>query len=326
MGDLPADRVTPGDPAFTYTAVDYFGPFLVKRGRGREKRYGCLFTCLAIRAVHVEIAHSLEADAFINCLHRFIARRGRPKRLRSDNGTNFVGAERELREEIRKWNTKTIQGVMNEEEIEWIFSVPGASHMGGSWERQIRSVRKVLSGLTKEQVLTDESLSTLMCMAEAIVNNRPITTVSSDPNDLDPLTPNHLLLLRPVSILPGLFSKSDLYSRKKWRQIQYLSDLFWARWVKEYLPQLQTRSKWNQEQRNLSVGDIVLIVDITLPRNKWSLGRVIEVFKGRDGRVRSVKLKTKRAELVRPVAKLCLLESVQVQDTCKRVSLPACEE
>ena len=107
--DLPVDRVTPHEPAFTSIGVDYFGPFTVKRGRGREKRYDCMFTCLTTRAVHIETADTMDTDTFLNCLYRFMARRGEPRLIRSDNGSNFVGAERELRKEIESWNKERIQ-------------------------------------------------------------------------------------------------------------------------------------------------------------------------------------------------------------------------
>ena len=268
---------------------------------------------LNMRAIHIEIAHSLDTDSFINCLQRFISRRGKPSTIRSDNGTNFVGAERELKEEVQKWQAKKIQGMMNECSIQWKFNTPLASHMGGVWERQIRTVRKVLAGLTKQQLLTDESLCTLMCVAEGIVNNRPITTVSADPRDMEPLTPNHLLLLRTVKTPPGLFDENDLYTRKRWRQVQYLADLFWKRWTREYLPELQKRARWEKPSRDLSVGDLVLVMDNALPRNEWMMGRVIETYKGRDDRVRSVKVKTKKSDLVRPIAKVCLLEALNVE-------------
>ena len=135
--DLPLDRVTPYEPAFTSVRVDYFGPFAVKRGRGREKRYGCLFTCPTTRAVHIETADTLDTDSFINCLYRFMARRGEPRLIRSDNGTNFVGAERELRKEMEAWNKDRIQEVMSRRGSRWMFNPPAASHMGGVWERQI---------------------------------------------------------------------------------------------------------------------------------------------------------------------------------------------
>ena len=308
MGDLPDDRVTPGQPPFTNVGVDYFGPIHVKRGRGREKRYGCLFTCLTTRAIHLEVAHALDTDAFLNALFRFIARRGQPQIIRSDNGRNLVGGERELREEIDRWSQSWIQAELSDRRIRWLFNPPSASHMGGVWERQIRTVRRVLAGLTNEQLLSDDMLSTLMCLAESIVNNRPLTPVSDDPRDFEALTPNHLLLLRSGTIPPGDYHQTDLSSRKKWRQVQYLADLFWKRWVREYLPQLRQRTKWIREERDLTEGDIVLVIEHPLPRNEWRLGRVIKPLPGPDGHVRSVRLQTKDGICTRPIAKVCMLE------------------
>ena len=124
MADLPADRVTPGGPAFTSVSIDYFGPIAVKRGRGREKRYGCLFTCLNSRAVHIEVAGSLDTDSFLNCLQRFIARRGLPDLIRSNNGRNFVGTERELRQGLQEWNQGKIEGELSEKGVRWLFNTP----------------------------------------------------------------------------------------------------------------------------------------------------------------------------------------------------------
>ncbi|KAL4008074.1 hypothetical protein ACER0C_001926 [Sarotherodon galilaeus] len=192
--------------------------------------------------------------------------------------------------------------------ITWIFNPPAASHFGGVWERQIRSIRKVLSSVVEQQVLDEEGLHTLLCEVEAIINSRPISRVSTDPNDLEALTPNHLLLMKARTPLPpGVFSRSDLYSRRRWRQVQYLADLFWRRWIKEYLPDLQRRQKWAQPQRNISQGDIVLIVDDSAPRNSWLMGRVIQTLEDAKGRVRQAKVKTSKNILLRPVAKLCVL-------------------
>ena len=151
-----------------------------------------------------------------------------------------------------------------------------------------------------------------MCEVEYISNNRPLTKVSDDPKDLSALTPNHLLLLRlGPSLPPGIFSGSDLYCQRRWRQAQYLSDVFWRRWLKEYLPELQRRQKWIKPQRNLSVGDIVLMVDQNAPRSSWPLGRIIEVFPNqKDGYVRKVLVKTKNNTLERPITKLVLLEAL----------------
>ena len=227
--DLPLDRITPYEPTFTSVGVDYFGPFAIKRGRGREKRYGCIFTCLTTRAVHIQTADTLDTDSFINSLYQFMARRGEPCLIRSDNGTNFVGAERELRKEMETWNRDRIQEAMSQRGIRWLFNPPAASHMGGVWERQIRSVRRILFSIMTEQVPTSEMLTTLLVIAEGMINNRPLTPASDDPNDLEPLTPNHLLIHRPASVPPGLFNEGDLHCRKKWHQVQYLADVFWRR-------------------------------------------------------------------------------------------------
>ena len=168
-----------------------------------------------------------------------------------------------------------------------------------------------MKALMKEQVLDDEGLNTLMCEVEAIVDGRPITKLSDDPRDLEPLTPNHLLLLRAgPTVPPGTFTKYDNHSRRRWRQVQYLADVFWRRWVREYLPSLQERQKWHKKQRNFAKDDIVLVLDDNKPRSSWPLGRIMEVHTNRnDGLVRSVKLKTSTSELVPPVHKIVLLEA-----------------
>lgn len=173
---------------------------------------------------------------------------------------------------------------------------------------------ELMKALTKKQVLDDEGLNTLMCEVEAIVNSRPITKLSDDPRDLEPLTPNHLLLLRAgPAAPPGKFTDHDNYSSRRWRQVQYLADVFWRRWVREYLPSLQERQKWHKQQRNFAVGNVVLVLDNNKPRNSWPLGRILEVYSNRkDGLVRSVKLKTSTSELVRQVDKIVLLEAAAV--------------
>ena len=313
MADLPSDRVTANKPPFTFVGVDCFGPFNVRRGRSQVKRYGVLFTCLTTRAIHIEVAHSLDTDSFINSLRRFIARRGNPEEMRSDNGTNFVSGEKELRKSVAAWNQQQIHQFLLQKNVKWTFNPPAGSHHGGIWERCIRTVRKVMNGLMKEQTLDDEGLATLMCEVESIVNSRPITKSSDDPKDLEALTPNHLLLLRGCpNNAPGVFDSADGYSRRRWRQVQYLANIFWRRWVKEYLPSLQARQKWCKKRRNLAVDDIILVVDDTLPRGSWPLGRVIEVCpNSKDGLVRRVVVKTKTSTLTRPVDKLVLLEAAE---------------
>lgn len=160
MADLPLNRISPDEPPFTSVGVDCFGPFEVKHGRSKVKRYGVIFTCLALRAVHIEVAASLETDSFINTLRRFIARRGQVKELCSDNGTNFVGADRELKRSLEQWNQSQIHDELLQKGIKWKFNPPSGSHHGGAWERLIRSIRKVLNSTLRVQTLDDDGLHT----------------------------------------------------------------------------------------------------------------------------------------------------------------------
>ena len=196
MASLPEERITPSKPPFTNVGVNCFGPYTVRCGRTTAKRDGVLFTCLVIRAVHIEVVYSLDTKSFINAaLQRFIARRGRPEQIRSDKGGNLMKGEKELRKALQAWNQAQIHDYLLQHDVKWIFNPPTASHHGGVWERCIRMVRKVMEALLKQQVLDDEGLIALMCEVQSIVNGRPITKVSDDPRDLNALTPNHLLLL-----------------------------------------------------------------------------------------------------------------------------------
>jgi len=322
MSDLPKDRLEPAPP-FTYCGVDYFGPFSIKEGRREVKRYGVLFTCMASRAIHLETAVSLSTDSFINALRRFLAERGPVRQIRSDCGTNFVGARNELKEAL---DEEKVRGMLLKENCEWItfkMNPPSASHAGGVWERQIRSVRNALQPLLIEAgcQLDDESFRTLMKEVQAIVNSRPLTTM--DTENVEPLTPNHLLTMKTKILLPppGVFMKADLYCRKRWRRVQHLTNEFWKKWRKEYLQTLQMRKKWTAPTRNVKVDDVVIIKDDNLPRNDWKLARVHEVFPSDDGLVRKVRLAVATAQLDnkgrrltaeryldRPVQKLVVLQ------------------
>ena len=309
MADMPKERISPDLPPFTNVGVDYFGPIVVKRGRAVAKRYGVIFTCMASRAVHLEIAYTLSTDSCVSAIRRFIGRRGQICSLRSDNGTNFVGAERELREALAAIDHSKIHGALLKRGIDWIFNVPAASHHGGVWEHLIKMVKRVLYSVLQQQSLDDESLHTILCEVEGILNDRPITKVSDDVNDLEALTPNHILLLKGKPVLaPGLFEENDLYIRRRWRQVQYLSNLFWKRWIREYLPLLQERQKWARPRRSFMMGDIVIIMDHTAPRGSWIMGRVIKTYPDKKGFVRAVQLKTKTGQLERPISKLVLLQ------------------
>ena len=314
MADLPEERIAVNEPFFTYTSVDLFGPIEVKRARSTVKRYGALFCCMTSRAIHLEPIFTLEMDSFLDGFRRFQARRGQVRRLWSDNATNFTSANKELRTVIEEWNASGLGQKFLQQGVDWKFLPSRASHMGGVHERLIRSARSCLRHVLQQQALNDESFMTLLTECEFVLNSRPLTQASADPSDLASICPNDVLIPRPGSGLPpGLHPPGEAL-RRRWRTVQQLTCQFWKRFVKEYLSILSLRSKWLRQQRDFAVDDFVLIADANLPRCQWNVGRVLEVFPGRDGRVRSCRIKTKSSSsLVRPVVKMCLLEAAAVE-------------
>ncbi|CAH8612557.1 unnamed protein product [Schistosoma margrebowiei] len=307
MAPLPACRVQPGWYSFSAVGVDYFGPLVVKRGRSLEKRYGCIFTCLQTRAVHIELTHSLNTDSFIMALLRFIGRRGKPAEIYSDNGSNFVGAVSELRRFVQQLNQQKIDKELSARQIQWHFNPPSASHRGEVWERMIRSIRRLLLLITREQTLTDETLNTYLIEIERILNDRPLTPVVQDANDKLALSPNSLLLLRECDGIVEEGSIRDKYD-KRWKQVNHLANVFWKRWLREYLPSLQERQKWLVEHRNFQKGDVVIVDSDISTCGKWPLGVVEDCEIDDDGRVRTVVVRTNGGLVRRDIRRLCLLE------------------
>ena len=245
MADLPKERLVPYQPPFTYTGLDFFGLFYVKRSHSTVKVYGCIFVCSNSRTIHIEDVGSLETDTFIQALLRFISVRGCPKEIQSGNGANFAnftGAEKELRLLVQDTSDELIKSELHSREVEWYkcplpesrFQPPAASHMSRVWERLIRSVKKAIKAVLVLSALIDlEALRTVFAEVTSILNSRPICSFSDDPNDMEPLTPNHLLLQRRnLFVPPGIFPKEDVYSRKQWRQAQFIANCFWSRWVR----------------------------------------------------------------------------------------------
>lgn len=305
MAPLPASRLATYARPFSHVGVDCFGPVAICIGRRTAKRWGMLFTCLTIRAVHLEVAHSLSKDSCIICLRNFIARRGQPLTITSDNGTNFHGANNELNRALQDLELDQAPGL-----IQWKFNPPAAPHMGGSWERLVGTVKRVLSQIMPTTRLpTEELFHASLLEAENIVNARPLTFVALSNEDAEALTPNHFLIGSSNGLpSPGRFDSSEIVSRKLWRKSQVIANLFWKRWVREYLPTITRRTKWFKPVRNVSVGDVVIIVDENLPRNTWPKGIVQSVTVGSDGVVRRAAVRTQFGTLVRPVVKLAVLD------------------
>ncbi|CAG7828334.1 unnamed protein product, partial [Allacma fusca] len=180
----------------------------------------------------------------------------------SDNGTNFRGADKELQRALSELDTSKIQQTFAGKGMTWKFNPPSSPHMGGVWERMIKSVKTALSVTLKEQAPKEDVLITLFMEAEFIINNRPLTHVSVDPTDPECLTPNHFLIGRKLGPnVAGKFGEGSFNLRSQWRLVQELTEKLWTRWVKEYLPTLTRRTKWFQHSSPIKVGDIVVIVD-----------------------------------------------------------------
>ncbi|XP_053667342.1 uncharacterized protein LOC128716760 [Anopheles marshallii] len=309
MGDIPRQRVAVSQRAFTYTGLDYFGPIFVVVGRHSEKRWGALFTCLTTRAVHLEVAHALTTASCILAIRRFIARRGSPREIISDRGTNFVGAAKELKVALKDVDENALKLRFSGPELKWKFNPPAAPHFGGSWERLVQSVKKILSGFDLPRLPTDEILISTLAEVEMMINSRPLTYVPLDEESDCPITPNHLLLGSPDGSKPAVcFDDSPTAIRTSWGAVQVNADIFWKRWIAEYLPTLTRRTKWFHPVPPIKVGDVVLIVDGNLPRNTWPMGRVLEVTRAKDDQVRRARVQTANGILERPATKIAVLD------------------
>ena len=311
MGNLPVSRLQSGHKPFHNTMLDFIGPIKVKMSRKCFKRYACVFTCMSSRAVHIEVAESLETSAFLEAFFRFCDRRSNPKNIYSDNGTNFVGANRILAEGWRNLNQDNVARSLSQRHIQWHFQPPLASHQSGAIERLNREVRKIFDGLLNNREPTDFSLLSILTGVERILNERPLTPLSDDPRDLEALSPSTLLTgtITPEPP-PDRFIKTDEF-RQSWRFVQLTLERFWKRWTSEYLPRLQIRQKWVRPKRNFRPGDLVLMLEGTNPRGAWPKARVQEVLPDRDGLVRRVLLYNGESSLWRDVRKVCLLEGVE---------------
>ena len=313
MAPLSAGRVTPSRGAFEHCGVDYMGPLEIKQGRNRLSRYCCVFTCLASRAVHLEMAYDLSTDSFLMAFRRFLSVRGDTTRVMySDNGTNFVGANSQLQKGLKRIDQRRIVNELAPRRIEWKHAPPLASHQGGIYEAMIRLVRKnmnLIMALKRLRTLTDEGLQTLLKEIEHILNCRPLTELTDEVENTTALTPMMLLsgCVDP-GYPPDVFLDSD-GMRPSWRACQLQADVFWDRWRSEYLHLLQRRQKWLTPQRNLCVCDLVLLVDENAHRNIWPKRVIKEVLPDRDGMVRRVRVRTGKQKIfTKDVQKLCLLE------------------
>ena len=259
MADLPKDMLQEAAP-LTYCAVDRFGPFKIKVKRSQVKRYGAMFTCLATRAVHKEVSHSMTTDSFIQALRRLIARRGNVRQIGSDNGPNLVRAKQELLHAFNEMEHTKIHGFLQNNNADWIKrkrNPPAASHISGIWDRKIRSARGILASLlqTHGHSFDEESLQTLM----AVINSRPLTVETiNEGQGFKPFSPNNLLTTKSKVVMPppGVFQRPDLYCRQRWRRVQYITNEFWCTWCKDLFT-LSKKDRSGQQKSETSESTIL---------------------------------------------------------------------
>ncbi|XP_022180294.1 uncharacterized protein LOC111040631 [Myzus persicae] len=315
MAHLPKERVTIARP-FARSGLDFCGPIMIRSGRRKvspTKSYVCVFVCMVTRAVHLELVSSLSSEDFLATLSRFMARRGQCSSLYSDNGTNFVGANRILQAHHKD---NIINNYLNNNCIQWKFIPAAAPHFGGLWEAAVQAAKRHLHRVSQGVLLTYDETTTLLCKVEAALNSRPLTPMPSDPADLSVLTPGHFLVGSSLMLPPepdySLIPQNRL-RRFKLMEAQFQN--FWKRWLSEYLPQCQKKGKWLKRTRNAVVGDIAILKNELLPPLQWPLVRITEVHPGQDGIVRAVTVRNSSGQqFSRPVVKLAFLPTHEDED------------
>ncbi|CAK1597420.1 unnamed protein product [Parnassius mnemosyne] len=317
MGPLPASRLRPERP-FLKTAVDFAGPFYVRANKVRNakivKCYVCVFLCMCVKAIHLEIVSELTTEGFLAALRRFTSRRGLCKDIYSDCGKNFIGCDRYLKDLYAFLRNDTVQGALQnktlEEGITWHFQPPYASHFGGLFEAGVKSFKHHFHRVVGPRILTYDEMHTLLCQIEAVLNSRPLCILSSDAQDPLPLTPSHFLIGEPLTAIPDVSLVDENPGRLfRWRLIQQSVQHFWKKWSLEYLHEIQQRGKWFTHNRGHPVreGMIVVVCDDNLPPLQWRLARVHHLHPGSDGITRVVTLQIGKTYLKRPVNKICPL-------------------
>lgn len=312
MGSLPEARVRP-TRAFTHTAIDYAGPIWSRTSRGRgqkaHKSWVAVFVCMCSKAVHLELVSELTSTAFVAAFRRFTSRRGLCSDVYCDNGTNFVGADREMREQLKKaMQDEGWRALLADSGTNFHFAPPGSPHFNGLAEATVRMAKTAMRRTIGESKLTFEEMCTFLAQIEAALNSRPLSVMPTDSEDPNVLTPGHFLVGEPLNAVPEpSIIDVSVPAGQRWRVVQQMVQHFWSRWSREYLHQLQERKKWQTVKPDLKVNDVVVIQDETKHTSYWKMGRVTETHPGADGCVRVVTLKTSNGSIKRAVTKVCAL-------------------
>ncbi|XP_073950941.1 uncharacterized protein [Choristoneura fumiferana] len=313
MGQLPSPRVTMSR-AFQRSGVDYAGPINIRVSKGRGNRaykgYICLFVCMATRGVHLEVVSDLTAQGFLAAFKRFVARRGHCSDLYSDNGSNFVGAAKELLNLFNDERSRFLPEIADwlaTNGTQWHFIPPHAPNFGGLWEAGIKSCKYHLKRIIGNSTLTFEEMTTVLAQIESCLNSRPMCYIQ-DQGDPMPLTPGHFIIGEPLLVAPDRnYEQSAVGSLRRWQFCQRMLQDFWRRWSQEYLTRYMQRYKWSRVIPEPNIGDVVLVKELDLPPARWLLGQIVEKHPGLDNITRVVTLRYKGSLIKRPVSKLCVL-------------------
>lgn len=291
MSQLPKERVEQSLPFFN-VGVDLCGPFSIKASPLKFDRtikvWIVAFVCLITKAVHLELTTSLSADNFLTALSRFSSRRGTPHLIWSERGTNFIGSNKILRD---TWNkvTQDCKDRLAVREINWKFIPRHSPIFGGLWEAAVKSLKFFIKRMVTVKNLTYEEFTTLLCKIESLLNSRPLYSTALSPEDEPALTPFHFITQRSfhMSSIDGADSERVPLT-KKWLLIRQIQQQFWDRFRTEYLSTLQKKSKWVDKQRNLKVGEIVLIKEPSTVPGDWKMGKICNIYPDPAGIIRKV--------------------------------------
>ncbi|GBM42355.1 hypothetical protein AVEN_183601-1, partial [Araneus ventricosus] len=259
MGDLPEDRVNPNF-VFNSVGIDFAGPFYIKtKLRKRDpptKIYACIIICLSTKAIHLELVSDLSSEALIAALKRFMARRGKCRKILSDNATNFVGTKNEINRlfKLMEQQDALFQNFLSEEEITWSHIPPRAPHHGGLWEVGVKAFKFYFKRVVSNTCLTYEEFLTILIQIEGLLNSRPLTPLSSEVEDLEILTLGHFLIGRPITAIPEpLMVELNDNRLNRWQLLTKKVQTIWKHWSKNYLNNLQQRHKWMFKRDNIKI-------------------------------------------------------------------------
>jgi len=293
--------------------LDHAGPLLLRLrttiSKSTTKGYIAIFVCFATKAIHIEVVTSPTTEAFLAALRRFIARRGKPRIMYTDNGTNFRGAANELHDVYKMLQSTSqmsrVEDFLATEGCDWKSIPPHGPHFGGLWEAAVKSMKYHLRRTLGAQIATYEELCTLLTEIEACMNSRPLCDLSDDPFNPTCLSPGHFLIGEPLIQL----SAADLSDVKcnrlsRWQTYQQQLQQFWKRWSSDYLQGLQQRHRWLKASPNLQPGTLVLLKEDNTTPLHWPTAVVTNIHPGQDGIVRVVTIRTPKGVFKRPTSKI----------------------